>query len=73
MTCILYKNHLSKTPKLYITKGTRKYSIECINGLGEMLRYDKSKYIVTKSVYNVPNIIVVYNKYMTGEHMETAT
>ena len=65
-TCIFYTNHLSKTPPKYVIEVTHKDSIECVHVLGEMHRFDRTKHKVTKTVYNVHNITVAYNKYMNN-------
>jgi len=64
--CIFYTNHLQSTPTLYIQKGTHPDSVQCVRGLGEILRYDKTNYTINKSTFCVPNIIVAYNKYMNN-------
>ena len=63
---IFYTNNLQGTPSRYILKGENVEAVKLVHGLGEILRYDKSKYTVNKKVYLVPNIIVAYNLYMNN-------
>jgi len=63
---IFYTNNLAGTPCRYILSGDNSQAIECVNGLGEILRYDKVIHTINKNVYHVPNIIVAYNKYMNS-------
>ena len=64
--CIFYTNHLSSTPKLFIQKGVGPEPIKCVQGLGEILHYDKTSHTINKTTYRVPNIVVAYNKYMNN-------
>ena len=64
--CIFYTNHLTKFPNKYLTSGTDQDSIDCVHGLGEILRWYQSQYTVNRTVYKVPNIIVAYNKFMNN-------
>jgi len=63
---IFYTNNLQGTPSKYILKGENVEAVKLVHGLGEILRYDKSKYTVNKKVYLVPNIVVTYNLYMNN-------